>query len=435
VIRLTRSQVQPIGLDLGLDSIKMLQLEVVGDQTLSVVAAAKQPLPEEARNQTAELRLAASMDIVRQMLRTHSFHGRSIVAALPREIVHVKNLRLPMMPPAEVELAVEFEARNIFPFDTEQALVRHLPAGEVRQGSDTKLEVIAIASPEKQVSNFVEQLHRCGCVIESLDFEPNALYRGIERFIRRREDENEVHVLVDIGVQRSQVIIGRGRDISFFKPVEIGSAHLHEAVAKKLGISRDEARGLRRRLIESRESVETGSTPAAKDDPVRRAVHDATRSTTEELAREISLCLRYYSVTFRGQRPTKVRVLGGEASDPQVLAILGSVLPIPVESGKPLASVNTSKMKQIDRRGGLMSEWAVAFGLGLKLTRGYFGARDGKRRDQYDPKDAPSENAGGVEVVDLFRAVDNSTPITPVPGAPGSPPPQSSHAPKEATHA
>src|SRR4051812_38665353 len=192
MIRLTRSQVQPIGLDLGLDSIKMLQLEVVGDQTLSVVAAAKQTLPEEARNQPPEVRLAVSMDLVRQMLRHNQFSGRSIVATLPRQIVHVKNLRLPMMPSAEVESAVHFEARNIFPFDTDQATIRHLPAGEVRQGSDTKLEVIAVAAQHSEISPFVEQLHRCGVVIESLDFEPSALYRCVERFIRRREDENEV---------------------------------------------------------------------------------------------------------------------------------------------------------------------------------------------------------------------------------------------------
>src|SRR5262245_33630387 len=333
MIRLTRSQVQPIGLDLGADSVKLLQLEVMDQQqSLSIVAAAKQVLPDEARGQQtpAEVRLAVSMDIVRQLMRNTPFRGRGIITCLPREIVHVKNLRLPMMPPAEVESAVQFEARNIFPFDTDQAIVHHLPAGEVRQGSDTRLEVIAVAVKELDVNNFVEQLHTCGCVIESLDFEPGSLYRGVEKFIRRREDESEVHVLVDIGARRSQVVIGKGREISFYKPLDSGSTNLHEAVAKKLEISLDEARSLRRRLIE------TGPGDPSKPDAVRQAVNDATRSAIEELAREISLCLRYYSVTFRGQRPTKVRLLGGEAGDPHLLSILAALLPIPVETGAPL---------------------------------------------------------------------------------------------------
>jgi hypothetical protein len=70
--------------------------------------------------------------------------------------------------------------------------------------------------------------------------------------------------------------------------------------------------------------------------------------------------------------------------------------------------VDTAQMKQSERRGGSMSEWAVAFGLGLKLTRTYFGARDGKRRGSQLP---PTEGAGAnptgnsAEVVDLAAAV------------------------------
>jgi type IV pilus assembly protein PilM len=372
MLRLTRSQVQPIGLDLGADSVKLIQLEVT-DNALSVVAAARQPLPDEARAHP-DVRLAVSMDLVRQMLRNHPFVGRNVVAALPREIVQVKNLRLPMMPLTELESAVQFEARSIMPLDPENAAVRFLPAGEVRHGTDTRMEVIAMAASQQEINSYLEQLHRAGCVVDSLDFEPCAIYRSIERFIRRREDENDVQVLVDIGLRRSQVLIGRGREINFYKPVDIGSSGLHEAVSRKLEISLEEARSLRRRLIET-----GGSVDSTKPDAVRQAVNDATRSIIEDLAKEISLCLRYYSVTFRGQRPTKVRLLGGEAGDPQLVSILSTALPIPVEVGQPLLSVNTASMKQGDRR-GYMSEWAAAFGLGLKKTTGYFGARDGKPR-------------------------------------------------------
>src|SRR5262245_22427046 len=244
MIRLTRTQIQPIGVDFGFDSVKMLQLET-SDGGLSVVASARQPMPAEGQS-TLEVRLPFAVELVRQMIRQSEFRGREIVAALPREIVHVKNLRLPMIPPAELDAAVQFEARNIFPFDTDHAHVRHLYAGEVRQGSDTKQEVIVMAAKNDDLNLFVEQLHRTGCVIASLDFEPAATYRGVERFIRRREDEHEVHVLIDIGARRSQVIIGKGREISFFKPIDMGAQHLHEAVARKLSISVEEARALRR---------------------------------------------------------------------------------------------------------------------------------------------------------------------------------------------
>jgi type IV pilus assembly protein PilM len=305
-----------------------------------------------------------------------------------------------MMPPAEVESAVQYEVRHIFPFEPEEATVRYLCAGEVRQGSDTKLEVIAVAARQQEIDGFVEQLHQAGCVIESLDFEPCALYRSVERFIRRREDETEVNALLDVGLRRSQVVIGRGREISFYKAIEIGAQDFHSAVARKLGIKVEEARAVRRRLFDGGQADEPGKT-----DPVRQAVYDATRSTIEDLAREVSLCLRYHSVTFRGHRPSRLRVLGGEAGDPQLVAILTSALPIPVQASRPLASVNISRMRQSDRQGHL-GEWAVAFGAGLKLTRGYFGSRDGRRREVLVGAARDESASGGDRAIDTVEVVD-----------------------------
>jgi type IV pilus assembly protein PilM len=402
MIRFTRSQVQPIGLDIGYDSIKMLQLETVG-HSLSVVAAARQPFPEDVRSQP-QLRMPLAVDLIRKMLRSGGFVGRQVVTALPREIVHVKNLRLPMIPPHEMAAAVDFEARNIFSFDTEKSHVEFCPAGEVRQGNEARQEVIVLAARNEDVNDFLEQLHRSGAVVASLDAEPFALYRTVERFIRRREDENDVHVLVDIGARRSQVVIGRGREISFLKPIEIGARHMLEAVSEKLGITIDEARGLRRRLAEAG-PIDQSPDATAKSDPVRQAVFDASRSIMEDLGREISLCLRYFSVTFRGQRPDKVRLIGGEACDPQLHAVLNAALPIPVEASRPLFSVDTSRMKPADRR-GMMCEWALALGLGMRLTSGSFGARDGKPRDPFAPREDLIPLAPRAEVVDLNAAIN-----------------------------
>jgi type IV pilus assembly protein PilM len=399
MLRLTRAQAQPIGVDIGHDSIKLLQLQVVGNE-LEVIAAAKQQIPDEVRAEP-ELAMKTIVDMIRQMLRHQPFIGRNLVTALPRGIVHVKNLRLPLMPVEELEAAVQFEAKNIFPFETEHAFVRYLPAGEVRQGTDTRQEVIVLAAKHDDVEHYIETIHRCG-VLESLDFEPCAIYRGIERLIRRREDEQEVHVLVDVGLIRSQVIIGKGRDISFVKPIDVGGRNLNEAVSRKLGISLEEARSLRRRLAETTESVD-----AAKKDPVRQAVHDATRSAMEELGREISLCLRYYSVTFRGQRPNRVKLIGGEACDPQLNVILNSVLAIPAEPARPLRNASISRMKANDRS-GLLCEWSVAFGLALKKTSGYFGSPDGAPR--------AIRASTGAEVIDLSSAVESAEPRATKPG-------------------
>jgi type IV pilus assembly protein PilM len=387
MFRLNRPQIQPIGVDIGHDSVKMLQFEVRGEKL--VVHASGRRMLEAAGSaggpsNSAELISPQAGQAIRELLQSGNFAGRTAVVALPRHIVHVKNLRLPPMPPGELSSVIHFEARESFPFDTQEAHVDFLVAGEIRQGTDIRQEVVVLAAQNTDVDRFVEQLHRTGLVLDSLDVEPCALYRTVDRFVRRREDEQEVNVIVDIGTRCTQVLIGKGRDISFFKAIEIGGADFNSAVSRKLGIRYDEARALRRRLWDQ----DDGDRP----DTVRLAVLDATRSVIENLTREISLCLRYHSVTFRGQRPLRVRAGGGEGGDPQLLGTLHSVLSLPVEPFRPLFSVDSAIMRNFERRKP-SGDWAVAMGLGLKRSPGRFAPLDGTPRAAAPAQPAPQTPA------------------------------------------
>ena len=100
-------------------------------------------------------------------------------------------------------------------------------------------------------------------------------------------------------------------------------------------------------------------------------------------------------------------LIGGEANDPQLQSILNAALPIPSETGRLMQNVNLSNVKPADRRGTL-SEWSVALGLGLKMTTGKFGSRDGTPRSAAAPRtDTPL--ASQAEVVDLNTAINRST--------------------------
>src|ERR1700689_1064951 len=102
MFRLNRPQMQPIGVDIGHDSVKMLQLEVRGEK-LVVHASARRMLEatgsDGGPSNSAELISPQAGQAIGELLRGGNFAGRAAVVALPRHIVHVKNLRLPPMPP------------------------------------------------------------------------------------------------------------------------------------------------------------------------------------------------------------------------------------------------------------------------------------------------------------------------------------------------
>jgi len=93
---------------------------------------------------------------------------------------------------------------------------------------------------------------------------------------------------------------------------------------------------------------------------------DAVGVVAEELAREISLCFRYYTVTFRGKRVERAVFTGGEAYENILLNVLRRQLTVEIEVAQPLKGFDMMNINFDSDRRGLLCEWAVAVGLSLK---------------------------------------------------------------------
>src|SRR4030043_842629 len=92
---------------------------------------------------------------------------------------------------------------------------------------------------------------------------------------------------------------------------------------------------------------------------------DAIGAAAEELAKEISLCLRYYAVAFRGEFVERAVLSGGEAYERILLDVLRRHLTAKVEIAQPLRGIDIKNVN-FDNNRRLLCEWAVAVGLGFK---------------------------------------------------------------------
>ena len=348
----------PIGVDVGTTTVRMLQL-AGSERDLRVVEAGKFTVPREAAS-NAERKRQAVVEGIRRLLKERHFRGRHAVMALAPDQASVRNIRMPEMDAAELEGAVHWEAQNKFPFDTATAVIQYQPAGRVRQGNEVLEEIIVFAAPRVEVEAQIQLATDAGLSLVSLDAEPCTLFRGFERFLQRREDEDVASVIVDIGAQ-TKVVIGQGREIVFVKAVPIGGTVFNRAVAECLELEPGEAEALRRRIGTRAATGETD-----EHDRAVRAVADAVRPHLEDLADEIGLCLRYYGVTFRASRPENLQLTGGEAHNPTIAATLGERLGLPAEVADPFRRVRTDHLGPVLDRRGVRAEWAKAFGLSLK---------------------------------------------------------------------
>ena len=202
----------------------------------------------------------------------------------------------------------------------------------------------------------------------AIETEPTGLCRTFARLRRREDDQDQVRAVIDVGLTTSKVLILRGNRVVFYKPVQIGGHNLNQAVAKSLDLSLEDAAAMRGKIARGADESEQGQQlfGSTRRENVQRAVLEATRPIVTELANEAGLCLRYYSVTFRGARPSTIGLVGGESHDPQLASVIGEQLEIEAAPVAPLAGIDLSPSHVTIERRGTQGEWALATGLALR---------------------------------------------------------------------
>lgn len=354
-----RAQLGPIAIDVGTTAVRLLQL-AHGEKEPTVHAAAFEEISRDAW--AGGMRPDAVKAAIADGLRRASFRGRQVVTCLSSGDYLLKSIRLPPMPAEDMASAVEFEAMDRFNLAAGAAQFRHIPAGEVRHGNELKQEIIVFAGLSEAIAARIGLLQGLRLRPVAIDAAPCAMTRSFVRFLRRADDMHVVNVFLDVGYKSTAVVISHGVEITFLKIVDVGGENFNQAVAGALNVTPQEAARLRVRVMRQDGGRRSDDKSAVAED-VCLAMGDALRASVERLSREVQLCLRYFAVTFRGQRPASITFVGGEAHEPQLARVIGESTDIPCTIGNPLRGLaNVGAAGGPDRR-TLAPAWATAVGL------------------------------------------------------------------------
>jgi len=337
----------PIGVDIGSRSVKLLQFD--GERTAVLESArwdlpAKRPTDEARRNEQI-------VEAIAQARQRRNFRGRNAVLGLGAEHLFVQNIRVPKANGDELDKIVHFEAAGRLPFSIDEAEIRYIEAADVRQGDAVRREVILLACRQEVIRQMLALADAAGLTPVAVDIQPAALLRCYWKQFRRDDDQQRRVMFVNMGAATTTVVIARGNDAMFVKYLDAGGGHLDEAVARHLKMPLPDAAALRRH---------NGDRRADQRDPeVTRSINESVRPVLGHLIQELSLCLRYYSVTFRGQPLSKL-VLGGGEANPTLCEWLEGRLDLSCELGNPLRTFETTLPP------GRIGQWEIAAGLALR---------------------------------------------------------------------
>jgi len=380
--KLKNRNLRPIGLDIGRNAIKMIQLSI-NDGHIRVSAADKTRIDPDI-NGDEQQRSQFVISAVRQMLAEGNFRGKDVISCLPNDKLKITSLRLVETEAEEIEQVLREEVAQRFGLNPDIDAVNYVVAGNVQQGDEMKNELVLFVADNETIRSHIEMVEQMGLRPAAIDSVPCALFRSFERSLRRQEDKEQTAVFVDVGSWFTTVVFGRGGQISFVKQIPIGGDKFNRQVAAKLGVSILDAEVLRERLRKERAAdsssvgIENGrwasgvdsASSVGLDASTRQVMVGAISAVAEELAREISLCFKYYTVTFRGKRVERAVFAGGEAYENILLNVLRRQLTVEIETAQPLRGFDMMNVNFESDKRGLLCEWAVAVGLGLKGSKG-----------------------------------------------------------------
>jgi len=189
-------------------------------------------------------------------VRRGKFAGKQAVSALPAEILRYKTLRLPPMPEEDMAQAVAWEAAERFQLTENQSL-QHYRAGQVNQGGEKREEIILLAAENNAVYDHAIAVKQAGLQPLAIDATAAALSRLLGR-------DDQATLTIHLGQTIAEIVGHRGEQVIFDKPIDV-----------------------------------------TRTDGVIEA---------SALAREVSLCLRYLSVTFGVHKPDATWLAGQGAT-------------------------------------------------------------------------------------------------------------------------
>jgi type IV pilus assembly protein PilM len=351
-----------VGVDFHSGGARLLQVREQGE-ALHIVGAGEFALPMNP--QTFQYDPAALTERLRAAFGSGGFTGRRCAVSLPHGAIKTSAVRLPSMPDEELRQAVLWEASQRFGMDRAQMQVDFIRTGAPAKPGENREELVLIAAPLGVIRACMDPLLDAGLRPVAVDTDFSAAARQFSRRHRREADRGHIRAVLHLEQEDSTLMLLRGDQLALCKSISIGHAQMDQAVAEHLQMDPTAASELRAARLAAAWSKE----PAEAADPAtERAIYEALRPLMGDLVKEVTLCLRYYGVTFRGSPPQSI-ILCGRGLEPKLEQMCAAACKIPIVHDDPpgtLTQLGDDVRAVLNRDPGPSSAWAVASGLSLR---------------------------------------------------------------------
>src|SRR5690625_4076187 len=350
--RLLKPRTEAIGLEIGTNAIKVVELRPGATPTLSSYGS--RPVPPDLLQEGMIVDPDALAFEIQELLKETGITRRFVIAAVGNQQVVTRNIRLPNMPAQELGAAVKWEADKYLPFSIDDVAFDHHQLDDPKSLQEgEEIEVLIAAAQTEYVAQQAECLIRAGLEPVAMDIKPFALMRPLFNSQSGRSGANGgINVLIEAGASSTTITLVRDRRVLMNRVIGVAGDELTEALQREFSIGFAEAQELKHKLgaatpEEAQELAENlpdgGLNDVSGADPAR--VWDALRPVLRELTGELSRSLQFFTVQAGELEIESILLSGGSAKLRGMQEAIANALGQPVEIADPWSAVRADPRK------------------------------------------------------------------------------------------
>jgi Tfp pilus assembly PilM family ATPase len=318
LFNLFKKNIFPIGIDLGSGFLKMAQLKQ-NDQGLILHAAIIEEIPEDMEHGTPKWQRWVAQTLGAAVAKG-KFTGKEAIAVMPPEDMFIEQLHIPRMPEKQVQEAVLKKVAKKLPFDSENAMIKQVITENKSSG---EFDALVMATEREKVDRNLAIYEKAGLSIKGIGVWPIACINTYVNFFgRRHSDMGIVSLLIEIGTNRTNIIICRHSELLFARVIQFGFKQIDQG------------------------------------------------QMAQRLISEIDACVRYFESNSGHSKVQRMVFFADRNVNRTIcekMTELAKALQIPAQIGDVLAAIGVGSNGQVavERRGPHLN-WAMAFGLSLE---------------------------------------------------------------------
>lgn len=346
-----------LGLDIGTSAVRAAEVSGKTDPpTLTRFAQVGLPAGAVADGEVGDADTIVGG--IKDLIGRGRFTARRVAVGVANQKVVVRQIELPFMEEGELKGALQFQAQEYIPIPIEEAIL-DFQVLEVltTETGERMMKVLLVAAQRDMVNAFVSVAQRAGLDPAVVDLSPFASLRALVDPVPPLLGPRQSEAVIDVGAGVTNVIVHERATPRFVRILPMGGGDITDAVVSGLGISFEEAEGVKSRV---------GLSPEGAPPPIERAAR-LIEQRTSAFIDEVRGSIDYYLTQPEAAPIAGVLLTGGGSKLPNLAERLGAALRLPVEEGRPLARVRLGKLGLTPEQLSQVSAvCGVAVGLALR---------------------------------------------------------------------